>query len=148
MAQNERNKLMLWVELFDSTADYKMARDAKSTEKDSYSSVLETVKELGPIPTKWDAGGKKERDYAFSAVPLLRDLGLDTNDNYSTTLSKAATLSKLATVSNIAAECHNKWQNLSNHERSVGNSNIKYIYIMTHNNDVGMDNNIVRVSKN
>ena len=39
VAQNERNKLMLWVELFDSTADYKMSREAKGTENDASAAI-------------------------------------------------------------------------------------------------------------
>lgn len=128
VAQNERNKLMLWVELFDSTADYKMSRDAKNMETDASTAMQEAAKGSGMNNNRWDISARKERDYALSLVPLLRDLGLDAKDNHSSTLSKAATLSKLATISNIAAECQNRWQNLSDHEKSV-NPTIKYYSI-------------------
>lgn len=116
VAQNERNKLMLWVELFDSTADYKASREAKATETDA---SFEAAKASASNSNRWDVTSRKERDYALSLVPLLRDLGLDAKDNYGSTLSKAATLSKLATISNIAAECQHRWQSLSGHEKSV-----------------------------
>ena len=142
MAQNERNKLMLWVELFDSTADYKMSRDAKDTETDASAALQEAAKGPGTNYTRWDISARKERDYAISLVPLLRDLGLDAKDNHSSTLSKATTLSKLATISNIAAECQNRWQNLSDHEKSVNCSIDHYLKCHANINLTGMDCNI------
>ena len=110
---------MLWVELFDSTADYKTSREAKITEVNA---SFEVAKGPAISSNRLDFTARKERDYALSLVPLLRDLGLDAKDNYSSTLSKAATLSKLATISNIAAECQHRWQSLSDHEKSVSNA--------------------------